>query len=142
MLFALQAAIGLLTNQASGPNPTSAANAVTMLWDQYSATLHTDAARDVGSAALSLRTQLTDSIEAATARGDYGELQELGLRLRKTEADFSTQVGAAQDMYDMFSAPVMRAFAALLERTAVHPACAAHFRSHPVHESRCSTIRT
>ena len=135
-LLLLVLRVGFLVS-AAGP----AADEVTSLWDRYSATLHSETARDTGSAALSLRTELTRAIEAATERGDYGELQLLGLGLRKTEADFSTQVGAAQDMYDDFSTPVMRAFAALLERTAVHPACVAHFRNHAVHESRCSTIR-
>ena len=120
-----------------------ASDAVTLLWDRYASALHsgTRTDRDAGSVAVRLRTELTEAIEAATGRGDYEELQALGLRLRKTEADFSTQKDAAQDMYDEFSAPVMRAFAEMLERTAVHPVCLAHFRNHPVHESRCSTIR-
>ena len=134
LLFVLR--VGFLVSAAR-----PAVDEVSSLWDRYSATLRSEPGRDTGSAALRLRTELTKAIEAATERGDYGELQLLGLRLRKTEADFSTQMGAAQDMYADFSAPVMRAFAALLERTATHPACATHFRNHAVHESRCSTIR-
>jgi hypothetical protein len=124
------------TRLATSPQ---AAGVVEDLWDRYSVAMR--ASRDAGGAAVQLRAELTEAVVAATERNNYAELQELGLRLRKTEADFGTQVGAAQDMYDEFSAPLMRAFAALLERTAVHPACSAHFRSHAVHESRCSTIR-
>ena len=124
------------TRLATSPQ---AAGVVEDLWDRYSVAMR--ASRDAGGAAVQLRAELTEAVVAATERNNYAELQELGLRLRKTEADFGTQVGAAQDMYDAFSAPLMRAFAALLERTAVHPACSAHFRSHAVHESRCSTIR-
>ena len=114
---------------------------VAALFESYSTALLGEAAPSIDSPAGQLRGQLTTAVEAATALGAYPVLQELGLQLRKTDADFQTQVIAAQAMYADFSAPLMRSFAAMLEATATHPVCAVHFRQHPIHESRCSTVQ-